>query len=226
MPNRWHSRGKRMVAPTVDIGQAGSGVAAEGPYTKAAAVFAGLAIIVTYLVAAGASHWWPFNIDVRQSHNSGQTICVGPVIASYADSPGRLRPPKNLSITWDRSPTVFGRVSAAIHWQNVDPRTAFGLIEVTGRYGRRAAEDIPHVLDGRELPAEGLCGHWLRRYNRYDDGERGVFFDGLWAGEPYCFSVNSSDPGGGMRSPYPSVGTTPVCENAPWNNDWGQAEGH
>lgn len=204
-------------------------MAAEGFFAKVGAIagvvgalFAAVALPIGYMSLAATVHWPPFDNDIGQSTGTNQNTCVSPIIESRADSPDRLRPPKNLSITWDRSPTVSGRVSATIHWQNVDPRTAFGLIEVTGRFGSRAGNDIPYILDGRELPAEGLCGHWLRRYSQADDDERGVFFDGLWVGEPYCFAVNSSDPGGGVDAPYPSIKTPPVCEKAPWNEAWGQ----
>jgi hypothetical protein len=190
--------------------------AVEGPWAKAGVLFALLGIIAAYLIAAGQAHWFPFSDDVVQA-------CAGQSIENSSDSSDRLRPPENLTITWERSPTLSGRVSAAIHWRNVDPRTSSGLIEVVGRYGSTSENDLPYVLDGRKLPREGLCGHWLRRYNRADDDERGVYFDGLWPDEQYCFSVNSSDPGGGVRSPYPSIGTPAVCESAPWDQSWGKA---
>jgi len=103
----------------------------------------------------------------------------------------------------------------------VDSRTANGLVEVLGRYGRPNNADEPTHTDGRPIPAEGVCGNWYRRYMQPDDGERGIYLDGLWPNERYCFAVNSSDPGGGVREPYPSILTVPVCETAPWNSVWG-----
>jgi hypothetical protein len=195
--------------------------AKEGPYTKAG-FFVGVAgILVSYCLTALTAGWWPFNRDDKAAKAS---TCVNPVMDGRPDSPDRLRPPKDLSVAWDRSPTLAGRVSATLHWENVDPRTSFGLIEVTGRYGEPNVNDIPYNLDGRPLPAAGLCGHWLRRYNDADDDERGVFLNGLWAGERYCFAVNSSDPGGGVHAPYPSIKTVPVCEQAPWNPAWGSEQ--
>lgn len=143
---------------------------------------------------------------------------------SRPDSDDRLRPPSDLTVDWQQSETDSGRVAVSLHWKNNDARTASALVEVTGRYGSGNAFDIPVSTDGRLLPNGGTCGHWYRRAPRADDGERGIYIDGLWARSKYCFSVNVSDPAGGTRAPYPSVGTSPSCESAPWNKKWGDAD--
>jgi len=114
-------------------------------------------------------------------------------------------------------------MTATIGWQNNDARASFGLIEVTGRYGKRDKDDEPTTTNGVRLPANGLCGDWYREYTRSDDGERTVFFEGLWPGEIYCFAVNASDPGGGLHSPHRSVDSIPVCQTAPWSSSWGRS---
>jgi hypothetical protein len=140
------------------------------------------------------------------------------------DPAGRLKAPTGVRIEWTRSPTAAGRVAAAVYWVNNDDRTTQGLLEVTGRFGKRDANDLTVRVDGRELPREGLCGNWYRRYTQPDDGERGEFFDRLWANDDYCFAPNASNAAGGTRSPYPSLQSDPVCERAPWHDSWGDPD--
>jgi hypothetical protein len=194
----------------------------EGPYAKAGVWVAVIGLVLTYGIAAATQGWWPFPIN-RSKAAVPAHICPNQQIYNPDDDPRRLRPPKNLSVAWDRSPTIRGRVSATVHWTNVDAATSMGLLEVVGRYGVTNPNDEPTRTDGRPLPTEGICGDWYRRYHRADDGERGVFFDGLWPNDRYCFAVNSSDPGGGLQSPYPSIETPAVCEDAPWYSAWGEA---
>jgi len=190
----------------------------EGPWTKVGVLIGAGSLIIGYLAFAASISKWPFDKATSQA-----STCDEPAIQIGPYSPDRLKTPTDLTVTWDVSSTVAGHVTATIHWHNVDSRTVNGLLEVTGRYGTANPEDSPTVLDGRPLPANGLCGDWFRQYTRITDGERGEFFDGLWPGEQYCFAVNASDADGGNSPPYPSLNTAPVCEKAPWNSVWGQA---
>ena len=139
--------------------------------------------------------------------------CAESVFSAGRDSEDRLRPPAELSISWEPSTTVSGRLAAQVSWRTVDSRGATSLVEVAGRYGVKSEDDIPLRLDDRQLPMEGMCGHWHRLdTSRVEQND--AYFDGLWVGEKYCFAVNSSDEDGGNSAPYPSVQTPVACEVA------------
>ncbi|RZU50121.1 hypothetical protein EV385_1886 [Krasilnikovia cinnamomea] len=190
------------------------------PWTAGSAIIGALALVVAVLAYVN-----DLAGDADASEKDAVAACAPVQMIEAGDSSTRLRPPGQVFVEWTRSPTLAGRVSASVRWVDNDPRTSFGLLEVTGRYGVSHRDDTPVRLDGRALPSPGICGHWYRRYNDKDDGERGVFFDGLWADEPYCFSPNSSAEWTGVnKAPFPSVGAPPKCETAPWNDGWGSAD--
>jgi hypothetical protein len=184
------------------------------PYTVISTVVALLTLMVTVLV------WAPWK---HADASAGSFQCPTKSLLSATDAPDRLRPPSHLTISWSYSETVAGTDEATIHWKNNDSRAVFGLIEIVGRYGTPNADDETIVVDGRPLPDDGDCGDWYRRYNQVSESLTGVFFDGLWPEEQYCFSVNASNAAGGNGAPYPSIESLPVCETAPWEPQWGTA---
>jgi hypothetical protein len=177
-----------------------------------------VSVLGIYLGVAATRSYYPF-----ESSAKAVTPPCTQTIEEASDGSTRLRPPANVAIHWSESQTQPGRVSAVIHWVNKDSRTAFGLIQVAGRYGAQSPDDEPIRTDSRELPAAGLCGTWYRQWRSPDDGERGVFIDGLWPNESYCFAVNVSDKGGGVQAPFPSIATK-VCEESPWRSAWGRPD--
>ena len=182
-----------------------------------------IALLIAVAFATGPPFWWR---HLPWSAATSPTTIACPsfsMISVKPDSSDRLRPPTGLAVTWAPSQTLIGHVTATLHWTNSDSRTAFGLIEITGRYGNVNPLDEAITTDGQSLPATGLCGHWFRKYTLPDDGERGVVFEGLWPNERYCFSVNESDAGGGVHAPYPWIGNPAVCGTAPWQASWGKA---
>jgi hypothetical protein len=184
------------------------------PYTVIGSIVGVLTLMVTVLA------WSPW----RHTPASASSFpCPTKSLVSSTDAPWRLRPPSDLTVSWSYSETISGRDEATIHWKNNDSRTVFGLIEVIGRYGSPNANDETIVVDGRPLPGTGMCGDWYRRYNSVSKSLTGVFFDGLWPEEQYCFAVNASGSSGGNAYPYPSIESSPVCETAPWEASWGTA---
>ncbi|MDP9695397.1 UNVERIFIED_ORG: hypothetical protein J2X79_002974 [Arthrobacter globiformis] len=188
---------------------------AEGRWTKAGVLVAVVTLGASYYFAAADHDWWPFTAADSQGATSTNDKCPDTLMTQAGDSVDRLRPPTDLTIKWEASPSLPDRAAATVKWRINDDRTASGLIEIAGRYGVQFDDDIPYRLDGRPLPSQGLCGHWLRQYTHPDRAESGAYFDGLWPGETYCFAVNSSDENGGNASPFPSINTPAKCEVAP-----------
>ncbi|MEU4247444.1 hypothetical protein AB0F15_08550 [Amycolatopsis sp. NPDC026612] len=61
----------------------------EGPYTKLGAVAGALALVVTYLVAAGEHHWWPLGPVAGAPQTApGVTVPFAPPAASRSGPPG------------------------------------------------------------------------------------------------------------------------------------------
>ena len=137
----------------------------------------------------------------------------------------RVAPPTDLELTYRRSAELDGRLTAIVEWTSSDDRVQGGLLAISGRRGEAHQFDMGEILSV-DAPPSGECGVWYRSYQRQTPQQTGwaEVVDGLWAGETYCFAVNSSDADGGNTGPFPSIMTDPICGEAEWRAGWGDPE--
>jgi hypothetical protein len=134
--------------------------------------------------------------------------------------PSRLTNPTGVQLDGGPSAAHPGRVRVLVEWNRGDTRSTEGLLRIRGRRGKPNEQDNPVQLN-LELQPDGQCDMWYRPFQYTPKATKhSVTLDGLWAAQPYCFSVNESDDDGGNLPPYPSIGTEPVCITVDWQPSW------